>query len=345
MLPSLHIEGFRCFRELTIERLGRVNLIVGKNNVGKTTLLDALRVHAAQDDALYVLEDMLERRGEILRFTRSAKPSQRVVDWLRAFFHDPQVKEIQIGPCGKLEETLRLAIRSSGPGQLFKIGGRASGELINAEIGARSGSVILGEALQPRPVSEHVILCQYIPSTGLSAEESSQLWDSVVLTEYEESCLQALRIIEPGIQRIALVDVPAARREVERAPHVLRASRAQPEPLRSLGEGMNRIFDIILGMTNARGGRLLIDEIENGLHYSIHETLWRHLFEVASKLDVQVFATTHSWGCIDAFQAAARAHPDDGILIRLDRRESESIAFLFDEDDLAVVSEQAIEVR
>jgi predicted ATPase len=334
MLPSLHIQGFRCFRELTIERLGRVNLIVGKNNVGKTTLLDALRVHAAQDDALYELEEILDRRGEILRFTKSANPSERVVDWLRAFFHDPQVMEIRIGPCDRVEETLQLT-------RVFY----ATRVGIAAEIKNRSHVAIFGEALQPRPVSPYVIPCQYIPSTGFSAEESSRLWDGVVLTEHEESCLQALRIIEPDVQRLALVDVPAAGRGVERSPHVLRMSRPQPEPLRSLGEGMNRIFDIMLGMTNSRGGRLLIDEIENGLHHSVHEKLWRHIFDVASKLDVQVFATTHSWGCIDAFQEAARDHAEEGLLMRLDRREGETRAFLFDEEDLAVVTKQGIEVR
>jgi len=337
MLPSLHIQGFRCFRELTIERLGRVNLIVGKNNVGKTTLLDALRLHAAQEDALYALEEMLERRSEILRSTKSTSPSERVVDWLRAFFHDPQVNEIQIGPCGEVEETLRLIKER----QLGRVGA------VTAKIGTISIDefALLGEALEPRPVSEDVIPCQYIPSTGLSAEESSRLWDSVVLTEYEETCLQALRIIEPDIQRLALVDVPAAGGGVERSPHVMRVSRPQPEPLSSLGEGMSRIFYIMLGMTNSRGGRLLIDEIENGLHHSILETLWRHILDVASKLDVQVFATTHSWGCIEAFQAAARDHGEEGMLIRLDRREEETRAFLFDEEDLAVVARQGIEVR
>jgi AAA15 family ATPase/GTPase len=43
ILNSLEIRRFRCFRELRIERLGRVNLIVGKNHVGKSALLEALR--------------------------------------------------------------------------------------------------------------------------------------------------------------------------------------------------------------------------------------------------------------------------------------------------------------
>lgn len=340
MLPSLHIQGFRSFRELTIERLGRVNLIVGKNNVGKTTLLDALRLHAAQDDALYELQEMLHRRGEILRTRKESESPRRFTDWLRAF-HDADVQSgnpaIEIGPCERGEATLSVRF-DRNPGQ----GGAQLQSWMGEE---RTGSIYTDDVLQDRPPSPRALPCQYISASGLSSAQAARLWDDIVLTEHEESCLQALRIIEPDILRVALVDVPAAGGGWERVPHLARKSRGQPEPLSSLGEGMSRIFSIMLGMTNSRAGRLLIDEIENGLHYRIHEKLWRHLFEVAGQLDVQVFATTHSWSCLEAFQAAARTHPQEGILIRLDRRESESIAFLFDEDDLAVVAEQSIEVR
>jgi hypothetical protein len=344
MLPSLYIQGFRCFRELTIERLGRVNLIVGKNNVGKTTLLDALRVHAAQDDALYELEEMLDQRGEIVRTRKATDSARRVVDWRRAF-HDASVKDgsavVGIRTCDSADESMQLTVKTPSMDGSGNIGGW----VIRRGTRFHFGDFGLEQPLPPRPRSLREFPCQYIPATGLSAEEVSRLWDGIVLTEHEDTCLQALRIIEPDIQRVALVDVPGADGSVERAPHVSRASRRQPEPLHSLGEGMSRIFDIMLGMVSARGGRLLIDEIENGLHYSILDELWRYVFQVASMLDVQVFATTHSWGCIEAFQAAARAHPEEGILIRLERREGETRAFLFDEDELAVVAEQAIEVR
>jgi hypothetical protein len=343
MLPSLHIQGFRCFRELTIERLGRVNLIVGKNNVGKTTLLDALRVHAAQGDALYELEEILDRHGEIMTTRKSKESPKRVVNWQRAF-HDADFANgsawISIGTLDKGDGDVAFDVQTSAPtsGSIGNWVRRGGMDLPRVE-------VRLGQALPPAVRSSTALPCQYVPATGFPAEEAVRLWDGIVLTEHEDTCLQALRIIEPDIHRVALMDLPGPDGSVVRAPHVSRQSRRQPEPLSSLGEGMNRIFDIMLGMTNARGGRLLIDEIENGLHYSIHETLWRHMFDIAGKLDVQVFATTHSWDCIEAFQAAARAHPDEGILIRLDRRESESIAYLFDEDELAVVSDQSIEVR
>src|SRR5437016_4668437 len=64
ILDSLEIQGFRGFRHLTIERLGRVNLIVGKNSVGKSALLEALRLYA-QRGSIRLIRELLEERDEI----------------------------------------------------------------------------------------------------------------------------------------------------------------------------------------------------------------------------------------------------------------------------------------
>ena len=62
-LPSLSIKGFRGIKELSIERLGRVTLLAGKNSVGKTTVLDAIQVYAARGH-YEVLSDLLESQLE-----------------------------------------------------------------------------------------------------------------------------------------------------------------------------------------------------------------------------------------------------------------------------------------
>jgi len=62
-LEDLEIRQFRCFEYLRIERLGRVNLIVGKNNTGKSSLLEALRLYASVGST-GVLWDILAARDE-----------------------------------------------------------------------------------------------------------------------------------------------------------------------------------------------------------------------------------------------------------------------------------------
>ena len=118
-------------------------------------------------------------------------------------------------------------------------------------------------------------------------------------------------------------------------------------PLSSLGEGAKRLLGLSLALTNARNGILLLDEIENGIHYSVLPDVWRLIFQTARRLNVQVFATTHSWDCIEAFQKAA-AEDDDpasGVLVRLQNQNGEVTSTVFDERRLAIATREGIEVR
>ena len=109
---------------------------------------------------------------------------------------------------------------------------------------------------------------------------------------------------------------------------------------------MNRMLGIALALVNAKDGMLLIDEVDTGLHYSVLPDLWKLIFEVAHRLNVQVFATSHSWDCIQAFQQAADANKDEeGVLVRLETQEGEVAAVTFDERMLNIATREHIEVR
>jgi uncharacterized membrane protein len=185
----------------------------------------------------------------------------------------------------------------------------------------------------------------FIPAAGLNAEAISAWWDSVTLTDAEERVAECLRIVAP-VQRISLVERPGVegRRMVVLKLH----GESEPVPLRSLGDGVRKMFGFALGLEAARASRvLLIDEIENGIHYSAHEALWRFIITAARRSDVQVFATTHSWDCVMGFQAAAAASPDvDAFGIRLYRGEQEDVeAVVLDRNDIAVATRDQIDFR
>jgi AAA15 family ATPase/GTPase len=137
----------------------------------------------------------------------------------------------------------------------------------------------------------------------------------------------------------------------QRSAKVKMADAPRPVPLNSLGDGMLRVLQLALKLFSAKGGFLLIDEFENGLHFSVQEKIWALLFDMAEKLDIQVFATTHSWDCIESFTKVAVSRQDiDGVLFRMGRsvRTSDSgriIATVFDEAALANITQADVEVR
>lgn len=110
---------------------------------------------------------------------------------------------------------------------------------------------------------------------------------------------------------------------------------------------MFRLLGIVLAMANAKDGILLIDEIENGVHYSVQPDLWELIFRLARRLNVQVFATTHSWDSVEGLQQAMlEEKQEDGLLIRLSLKGEDTIkSVLYDGRRLEIATRERIEVR
>jgi len=179
----------------------------------------------------------------------------------------------------------------------------------------------------------------------MTPDEVGQLWDSISLTDLEQDVLESLRIIAPEVERLNLINNPYSPRTRERIPIAKIGSIPEPIPLRSLGEGMNRLFGTTLALVNSKNRMLLLDEVESGLHYSVQPDVWRLIFKTAHRLNVQVFATTHSMDCIEAFQHAAEENEEEGVLIRLENESGLIVATEFDERRLGIATREEIEVR
>jgi predicted ATPase len=372
VFPSLRIRGFRAFSDLSIPRLGRLNLIVGKNNTGKSSLLEALRLYAS-DGFPQVLWEILDARDEISTDSDAAahgsEPDEMPAVWY--LFHgypvlSDRMAPIMVGPVGKETDTVTFAIRwhieeKAQDGsvhlveraeRLIEVGDAIpaltieSGQnrrVVRLERFARGARTRYG--MRPEVAPEFRVPCVYVSSSGPdSMNRLGAMWDKVALTPKEEDVTDGLRIIVPDIERVAVLG-----REEYRRDRVIMAKTkrsARPMPLRNFGEGVNRVFAMLLALVTAKGGLLLIDEIENGIHYSVQQGVWSLLFRLARQLNVQVFASSHSWDCIETFQkAAAEDKQEEGVLVSLRRTNGDVTATVFDEKELSVATRDRIEVR
>jgi predicted ATPase len=373
MLDSLHIQRFRGFEDLQLVGLGSVNLLVGKNNIGKTTILEAIKMRCAGTGAIEEMGNLLGSRQEIQRELSAEGEARQQWDIDRLFFCPPNgtgqplQRRLSIGPVGAPQSTLTIELAwvrevRHDTGEITRQVLTEISEPQNDQNIFEAVIVNFGPSLRRIYIPDRIfrwdrppsrprtadadkgqINCHYVPARGFTGREAGDLWDRVVLTDLESDVLNALRIIDPTIERISLIKSEA--RMVSRVALIRRSGRGSPEPLNSLGDGMIRVFEMALGLANSKGGILLVDEFENGVHYSVQRELWSFIFEVASRLQSQVFAATHSWDCIAAFQEAASAHPDEGALIGLYQRDNKISATVFDERRLEIVTKESIEVR
>lgn len=361
MIPSFEIKNYRAFRHLKIGNLGNVNLIVGKNNIGKTSLLEAMRIYA-NNGAMDVIRDILDLRDE----NRSSSPDT-ILSGLSSIFHGRNQPSdhtrnnlkselgIDISTDEKVSLSLTHFTETTGErGQIIRTPIEESDAftsdlafLIQTDSRSmlypidRLDSIFRGRLLREK--EEKIIPCTFVPSRGTMGDEVSKWWDNITLTAFEEDVLSALRVIHSEVSRISVI--ASKNSNNHRVFMVKTTNLDSPIPLKSLGEGMVRIIEIALAMVNAPHGIVLIDEIENGIHFSVQSDMWRLIFDISERLGVQVFATSHSWDCIEAFQSEAVKNIGEGRLLRLENHGKNITATIFNEDELSIISRDRIEVR
>jgi AAA15 family ATPase/GTPase len=352
MLKSLKIENFRCFEEFKLSQLGRVNLLVGKNNSGKTSILEAIHILEAVDISPFW--EAIERRKEYLDNSKESSNLSSISHF--CFGHDiTRINDVTISDNtddtvrsfrlhfsneyytrGTPEERVILSWDFSSTGNSDKIVGMSLEDSFSNSFIQNFRHNDIHEGMKKKSI--------FIALSSSQLEILVESFNEIVLTPQEEILYDALRFIEPGIQRIASSAILGSGKE-QRGGFVV-AIDGKRIPIGSMGDGIWRMLEITLAMVNIPGGTLLIDEIDTGLHFSVMLDLWRLIFRTAEKLDIQVFATTHSSDCWKSLAEVAQSDefPDNDITIhRIERGKKASVAF--NKKEMAIAAERDIEVR
>ena len=373
-LPSLSIKGFRGIESLNIPRLGRVTLLTGKNGIGKTTILEACRVYAQRGHPK-VLSDLGQEHEEYIVASDKDNIREFDVDLSGLFFGRQLTKKtsIAIGPSGRQADLVKIEVVEPDNEQTNMLIQNNPIELSWENIllirtifkkQKYFFPYLLSRSNQTNFLVPHRRMRIWsesrFPVQGLTHEtlgpglilnhQLARYWDEVVLTEWENRVIQALRLTLNGsgktVERVTMVGDPDRRSSNARRAVVKLSNHEKPVPLKSLGDGAIRLFGIALALANCRGGFLFIDEAENGIHHSVLRDLWKFILQAARENNIQVLATTHGWDCTKGFaQAALEDEESESVMIRLEMRNGTHKAIEYSENELFAAIKHNIEFR
>jgi predicted ATP-dependent endonuclease of OLD family len=369
MFNRLTIDNYRIFNHLQINDIGRVNLIVGMNNSGKSSLLEAIYL-LTSDEPSTSLAFILNERGEFISRMGDPRYDRRIIGGYQishAFFghSSDKVSQIAIRADNEKNNFLNISLQDArllrdtqgAQASLFEeeevdTEGRVQNLTFEhikpgAELKKETMRVIEGDILPYRSSVRGFTLpeqsSRLVTTNYLAYDDLAILWDTITLTPREDLVVEALKILEPRVERISFT----SRRTSNSGILLKLKGESEPVPLGSMGDGMRRVLTIIASLVSVDKGTLLVDEIDTGLYYAVLTNMWKLILETANRRRVQVFASTHSWDCVLAFQEALKgfADPTIGRLIRMEKIDGGVKSIVFSAKELDIAIKQGIEVR
>jgi hypothetical protein len=339
-LESFTIEEFRGLKTLELQGLGRVNLLFGLNNSGKTTVLEALSCYARPLDGLHWLSVALRRFGVFPRGSRV-----QALKWLfpqtsnsspDLLYEGGKVIFSAKGACpvarceASLKEVVGYLSSSSGvePEDLHGLADETSeeaahrrGAQLHMEIQKQHGDperrqltiwdergMVRRETKPERSFPMSFISLNDFRSSIGSAARFSEVRQ---LGLYNEA-IELLRQLDPGVREILVLSGSKGLSVL-----YIEHSRTGLTPLSVCGDGMQRAVQIAFTVPLVKGGVLLVDEIESALHVSVLAQVYELLATACEQHDVQLFATTHSLEAVDAILKSESGRKEGVVAYRL----------------------------
>ena len=369
MLTRLDIKRFRGINEFSLTDAGRVNLIIGRNDTGKTSILEAIRLLLSGNPGYLrrTSRNRIERRATDLAQDYQLAFYQAQTD--NPLLIEGSVNGILLSAQAEIREiqgTLSLPFDTDGNGDTSDdVDADDTESLLQPvrEIVVEVTAADLVKMIARRPLQGRSGLGeQSRQSTGGSfpnvpqpvwlGTNRAEVWlharrySDLYRSGGADILINILKVIEPRLRSLVVLTSKESRTVFSTA--VLEADLGFDKtlPLDSMGDGFGNIISIVSAVGGGQKGLCLMDEVDNGIHYSLLTQVWQSVLAAVNLYDTQVWATTHSYDCISSIYEAFYDDPDALRVHRLERRaDGEVIVHTFDHEMLGRAIESGLEVR
>ena len=279
-IREIKIKNYKLFKDFKAKGFGRVNLIGGKNNVGKTAFMEACYINSGSFELkqfighMQTIKFMRENINILLGSTNS--DTKEFIELLNNLDIRTNINTISF--LIKEEDGIKEYILKFNNQKI--------------EVNANDFSYDLDWKENN----------EFIDSFGLSYSEIITAYSHMQKQDKEDYLNTVLEKFDSRIKVFKIID--------EKPQCKINGDYLE---LNELGDGIRHIVSIVTELYKSENGHLYIDELDNGIHYTMLDELWEIVLEVSKDLNVQVFATTHSKECIESYARVAKKLEDEEV--------------------------------
>ena len=311
-IKNLKIEKFRGFDELEISNLGQINLIVGKNNCGKSSLLESIFLATGMSNPI------------LPQSINTFRGLNNSINDLKYIFHKLEYNEIPIFTIttdNNIERKLEIYPRFNQNLKNDNIQKKSEKDLVLLNTSSTSPA-LSGIKLKFTIKEKNKKTQEGISSFSYANEQEIEIKQEKA---YQEK-MNAVYIVADSKEKNALArysEIVKHKKEnailsaLQKIDNKINSIQALPDglyidhsdfdelvPSNIVGDGIRRYLNIVTTVAEKPNSIILIDEIENGLHFSAHSSLWNSILSLSMDLNIQLFVTTHNIETLKYFKEA-----------------------------------------
>ena len=344
MFESIHISHFRGIRSVDIENLKRINLFFGKNNCGKSSILEAMLLLCGPSNPVLPLrintlrgyQGLTEKDFSLDFYNLTNSPI--VIHNKKRYLQIKQIKSISKDVSIEQLNTFNSRETSAYHGLLleYKEGNLSKTYSSSITIPSNSQDKTLHTKTDERFIE--TLYAEYIPANYMQIQMQDK-YAKIVVQKGNQAIVKVLQSIEPRINTIQLVGSEV----------MVDVGLPQLLPINMLGDGIRKIFSILVTIAYCKDGILLVDEVDNGFHFSAMKTLWKAILMMACENNVQLFITSHNIdsvkGLMEAYTEHSEEQPNLSVFKLIKKTDDTIVSLPYDYANIKYMIQQEIEMR
>jgi AAA15 family ATPase/GTPase len=284
-IKNIEIKNFKCFENFKAEGFGRVNLIGGKNNVGKTAFMESVcaNLYAKDIESLYttIMYSVFSRyKLEFINKNLNKNIDRELFEKISNINIESNINNISYKYNNKDGEIKYI----------FKI------NLTQKEINIKDFSY-------ERKLNPNII---FLDSVGVTNKHLQKIYGQIQREDKEENLNSYIQTFEPAVEKFKILPGENSTTFEDYIPQCKPKGNSEYINLNEFGDGLKRFITLVCSIYSCDNSYLFIDEIENGIHYTNLDKLWEIILTISKEQNVQVFATTHSKECIESYARVAK---------------------------------------